>query len=214
MKRIKHAVDPARPDFRYYFENGREKIGPWSRSVSEFLSVLGGYHRQAFFKCKIRTSSGAESIHLVTTSDESLRFFFACRFPDEDDLFFCPCPIPGPNDRQLTWFGWCDTGRVHPGIFEPHPAAYWETSKGNYQAVWHWEKGLPLMASSARVEAMIHEYGGKLGSHLPEAFLRVPGSINNGAACFPWPTVRMLYNALHPAIFEAEGEATGDKIFI
>lgn len=214
MKRIKNAIDPARPVFRHFFENGRENVKPWSKSVSEFLFVLARHHRRASFKCKIQTMSGAELIDIVPISGESLGFFFASRFPDEEDLFFCPLPIPGPNDRQLTWFGWCDTGRVHPGTFEPHPAAYWETSKGNYQAIWRWERGLPLAASSARVEAMIHEYGGKLGSHLPDAFLRVPGSINNGAACFPWPSVRMLYNALDPAILEAEDEATGDKLFV
>lgn len=78
----------------------------------------------------------------------------------------------------------------------------------------YFENGKERIRPSARVEAMIHEYGGKLGSHLPNAFLRIPGSINNGAACFPWPIVRMLYSALDPAIWKAEGEATGGKLFV
>jgi hypothetical protein len=56
------------------------------------------------------------------------------------------------------------------------------------------------------MEAMIHEHGGKLGSHLPDAFLRVPGSINNGKPCFPWPTVRMLYNEIDVEFIENKTE--------
>jgi hypothetical protein len=156
-------------------------------------------------------------VELVSFGDLFIKSFLERCGPDDNDIFFCPRPILNP-DWGFTWYGWCDTGGVNPGSFSPHPSAYWETSKGNYQALWRWDKGLPLAASVARVEALIHEFGGKLGSHLPDSFLRVPGSINNGKQCFPWPTVRMLYNEIDVEFIENKTEndekRKGYSIFI
>lgn len=196
MKRIKRATDPARPEFRHYVENSKKSIGPWAKSATDFLLIVAGHHQLRMLRFKVCTWRSETTSLVSITPEEDLEHFLTTVSPEYNDVFFCPSPVSDTREPPLTWFGWCDTGRVHPGIFEPHPVAYWETSKGNYQAIWRWERGIPFAASTARVEAMIQEYGGKLGSHLPDAFLRVPGSINNSTTSLSWPTVRMLYNTL------------------
>jgi hypothetical protein len=200
--------DPAHPNFRHFFENGKEDAEAWATSAADFLSLVMDSQLIRFnISGKIRT--------VARWPIEGLRRFLVLSWPGDNDILFSPRDIP---ETDVTRYGWCDTGRVHPSLFRPHPTAYWETSRGNYQAIWKWEIGIPLAASTARVEAMIHEYGGKFGSNLPDAFLRVPGSINNGKECFPWPTVRMLYNEIDYEFIENETEKAekqkGYSIFV
>lgn len=198
--------DPAHPTFRHYSESDGDNAKPWAQSAGGFLAFFGHSHWNSCLRLKFKSGSRTETFQLIPLQSKGLLNNLMWCSPRDEDIFFCPLPINFAEPTTLTWFGWCDTGRIHPSIFEPHPAAYWETSRGNYQAVWRWEKGISIAASTARVEALINEYGGKLGSHLPEAFLRVPGTINQSKACFPWPTVRLLYNELDTEILEAESE--------
>jgi hypothetical protein len=188
--------DPAHPTFAHFFENGKEDTKAWATAAADFVSLLiAGEMVQFEVDGQVRTIS--------RWPFEGLQAFLQQCWPGDQDIFFSPRATPA---EEITWYDWCDTGRVHPSLFDPHPAAYWETSKGNYQAIWRWEKGIPIAASTARVEAMIHEYGGKLGSHRPDAFLRLPGCINRGKDCFPWPTVRMLYNEIEYEFIENQTE--------
>jgi hypothetical protein len=114
---------------------------------------------------------------------------------DEDDCdwFFCPQVVDPTVCGQQTIYGHANTGTVHPTAYPQEPIAWWETLPGNFEAVWRWEKPIPIAASTARVEAMLHEFGGVLGSHLPDAYLRIPGCPVYSTAIFPWPVVRLRH---------------------
>lgn len=116
--------------------------------------------------------------------------------PVEDfELFFQLGARRPDGSFEPTRFGGFDTGTVHPTAYDPVPAAYWETSPGRYQAVWDWGKAIPVEASVARLEALIHEYGGMLGTHHLDSYLRVPWSINHKAN-YGGPEVKMLHDGI------------------
>jgi hypothetical protein len=112
-----------------------------------------------------------------------------------EDVFFQVNAVDLTDNSGVTWFGGADTGTTRPQDYPQKPMAAWETSPGNFQAVWKWERAIPYAASSARLEAMLHEYGGKIGSQRPDAYLRVPGFPNYTTNLDQWPIVRMRFDA-------------------
>src|SRR5262245_60501513 len=158
-KHTKPEYDPAKPGFKHFFENGKEDVEAWAADASEFLGHFGHYWRP-LMRMKIRHFDGGETMDLVPS--DRLEAFLARSWPEDNDIFFCPNVVPSIGSAKLTWYGWADTGRVNPATYVPHPVAFWETSKGKFQAIWKWERGIPSAASTCRVEALIHEYGGEL----------------------------------------------------
>lgn len=121
---------------------------------------------------------------------------FMTEQPMENFEFFFQFGARRPDGSfEPTRFGGFDTGTVHPTAYDPAPAAYWETSPGRYQAVWDWGKAIPVEASVARLEALIHEHGGVLGTHRLDNYLRIPWSINHKAN-YGEPEVKMLHDGI------------------
>lgn len=123
---------------------------------------------------------------------------FMTQQPMESFEFFFQFGARRPDGSfEPTRFGGFDTGTVHPTAYDPPPDAYWETSEGNYQAVWDWGKAIPVEASVARLEALIHEYGGVFGTHRLGSYLRIPWSINHKTN-YDQPEVKMLSDKITP----------------
>jgi hypothetical protein len=216
MTRKKHAYDPARPDFTHIEKDGDESSTKVHNSIREFLhnfTKFSSRHARVRFKESENRSREDESM-----LDGNLLKGFESLIPHSFDscanLFFQPFPIDPANRNDKTWFGWADTGGVHPSVYKPHPIAYWQTSPGNFRAVWKWERGLPIAASTARVEALLHEFGGKLGSHSPDAYLRVPGVPNFSPYYEKWPVVRLRYNAFPVEEEREQAQIEADDLYM
>jgi RepB DNA-primase from phage plasmid len=197
MKRTKRAYDPARPNFKHIEKEGDEESTAVESSIREFVTNLTKFSSR-YARMHFKESESRSNEYFCMLEGKSLDGLRRLILETSDvcaNLFFQPFPIDPLNVNDKTWFGWADTGSVHPSVYRPHPIAFWETSPGNFQAVWKWERGLPIAASTARVEALLHEFGGKLGSHLPDAYLRVPGVPNFSTYHDQWPVVRLRYNA-------------------
>jgi RepB DNA-primase from phage plasmid len=212
MKRTKRAYDPARPNFKHFTREADVHDKTIGECILDFLLEFKiNSSWSSDIRIKLSHNKDQEAfIQLTLREDGSLWHFIVKAIDTCANLFFQPLAIDPLNPKGKTWFGWADTGSVHPSIYKPHPIAYWETSPENFQAVWKWERGLPIAASTARVEALLHEFGGKLGSHLPDAYLRVPGVPNFSTFYEQWPVVRLRYNAFpiedarEQALIEAE----------
>ena len=193
MRKGKPAYDPARPNFKHFDGDGYSKLA--ISNICEFLGHFTDLGSEAA-KIRLKFTDGPDRVCFRILSTKSLRSLENVITYAEDlyqDLFFQPLAIDRLSER--TWFGWADTASIHPSTFTPHPFAFWETSPNQFQAVWKWERTIPIVASTSRVEAMLHEFGGKLGSHLPDSYLRVPGTPNFSAGYDKSPIVRILYDA-------------------
>lgn len=164
--------------------------------VTHFLShFFDGKSADAKMDLKATHCSELFETSARLTSDQLpyLRPRLSFTHENDDDWHFRP-QVLGPNDRgHLTIYGHADTGIVHPTTYSHRPIAWWETLPGTYQAIWRWERPMSLEASSRKVGQMLHEFGGVIGSHLPDAYLRIPMCPIYSTAMFPWPVARLRH---------------------
>jgi hypothetical protein len=215
MKRTKRAYDPARPDCRHFEKQDDEFEPKLGESIVKFLGNFTEMRRQARIRIKLVSLHGQESFDLLQLQD-NVAFFDILETSNfsMQDVFFQPLAYDPSRHSGMTWFGWADTGTLHPSVFNPKPIAYWETSPKQFQAVCKWKHGIPILASTARVEALLHEYGGKVGSHLPDAYMRVPGLPNFSRPHDRWPIVRLRFDAFPLEDVRKVRQANSDTLYL
>ncbi|MFV1440239.1 MULTISPECIES: DNA-primase RepB domain-containing protein [unclassified Phaeobacter] len=102
------------------------------------------------------------------------------------DQFFSPNVYTRPkrlvNCVHLCRLGWCDIDKGNPSSFDPLPSVVWETSPGNTQALWFWDRPHTPKRASAFSKALTYRHGGDKGGSAPNKLLRVPGSFNHKPA--------------------------------
>lgn len=99
------------------------------------------------------------------------------------DQYFSPNIYSRPrrmsNGVLMTRLGWCDVDKVDPFAFEPKPSVVWQTSPGNTQALWFWDRLHPPSEAQAFSKALAYRHGGDKGGNAPNKLLRLPGSFNH-----------------------------------
>jgi hypothetical protein len=99
------------------------------------------------------------------------------------DQYFSPNiytrPIRKLGCVHLSRLGWCDVDAADPFAFDPAPSMIWQTSIGNTQALWFWDKPHSAKQASAFSKALTYRYGGDKGGSAANKLLRIPGSYNH-----------------------------------
>lgn len=99
------------------------------------------------------------------------------------DQYYSPNIYSRPSRKAdkvvMTLLGWCDVDRADPFAFEPKPSAVWQTSPGNTQALWFWDRLHPPSEAQAFSKALAYRHGGDKGGNAPNKLLRLPGSFNH-----------------------------------
>lgn len=99
------------------------------------------------------------------------------------DQYFSPNIYSRPSRKAdkvvMTPWGWCDVDRADPFAFEPKPSVVWQTSPGNTQALWFWDRLHPPSEAQAFSKALAYRHGGDKGGNAPNKLLRLPGSFNH-----------------------------------
>ncbi|MEP5170463.1 MAG: DNA-primase RepB domain-containing protein [Shimia thalassica] len=102
------------------------------------------------------------------------------------DQFFSPNVYTRPKRLvkcvHLCRLGWCDIDKGDPNSFDPLPSVVWETSPGNTQALWFWDRPHTPKRASAFSKALTYRHGGDKGGSAPNKLLRLPGSFNHKPA--------------------------------
>lgn len=200
------AYDPATPAYPHLSNANWRHTRKLAVEARSFLDAFFRGNPTARMGIKSQTHGGEYRTLFEIGWGECSRLDHMLEYIGEgcEELFFQPQVHGVDFPLHKTIYGHANTGRVHPSAFSPAPIAYWETYPGEYEAVWRWPHGIPIAASTARVEAMLHEFGGVLGSHLPDAYLRIPGCPIYAPDCFPWPVVKLLHNGLADEVYAAE----------
>lgn len=197
------ARDPATPAFPHLNNANWRHTPKLAAAARSFLDAFFRGNPTARMGIKSQTHGGAYRTFFDIGWGEHSRLDHMLEFVGEgcEELFFQP-QVRGPGfPYHNTIYGHANTARAHPSVFVPEPIAYWQTFPGEYEAVWRWSHGIPIAASTARVEAMLHEFGGDIGSHLPDAYLRIPGCPIYTPEHLPWPVVTFLHNGLADEIY-------------
>jgi len=99
------------------------------------------------------------------------------------DQYFSPNVYARPSRKVggvlMTRLGWCDVDKADPFAFDPTPSIVWETSPGNTQALWIWDRLHTPKLASAYSKALTYRHGGDKGGSAPNKLLRLPGSFNH-----------------------------------
>lgn len=99
------------------------------------------------------------------------------------DQYFSPNIYSRPSRKvaavMMTRLGWCDVDRADPFAFEPKPSVVWQTSPGNTQALWFWDRLHPPSEAQAFSKALAYRHGCDKGGNAPNKLLRLPGSFNH-----------------------------------
>ena len=102
------------------------------------------------------------------------------------DQYFSPNVYTRPKRLvkcvHLCRLGWCDIDKGDPSSFDPLPSVVWETSPGNTQALWFWDRPHTPKRASDFSRALTYRHGGDPGGSAPNKLLRVPGSLNHKPA--------------------------------
>lgn len=102
------------------------------------------------------------------------------------DQYFSPNVYTRPKRLvkcvHLCHLGWCDIDKGDPSSFVPLPSVVWETSPGNTQALWFWDRKHTPRRASAFSKALTYRHGGDKGGSAPNKLLRLPGSFNHKPA--------------------------------
>lgn len=111
--------------------------------------------------------------------DRLLRRFDRRRY----DQYFSPNVYARPSRKVggvlMTRLGWCDVDEADPFTFDPMPSVVWETSPGNTQALWFWDRLHTPVQAQAFSKALAYHFGGDRGGNAPNKLLRLPGSFNH-----------------------------------
>lgn len=99
------------------------------------------------------------------------------------DQYFSPNIYSRPRRKSdgvlMTQLGWCDVDKADPFAFEPKPSVVWQTSPGNTQALWFWDRLHPPSEAQTFSKALAYRHGGDKGGNAPNKLLRLPGSFNH-----------------------------------
>lgn len=112
------------------------------------------------------------------------------------DQYFCVNLFSKPKRKKEfardTRYAICDVDSADPFIFEPHPSVIWETSPGNSQSTWKWDKKLTPLEAEEHSRALTYRHGGDKNGWPVNKLLRLPGSINHKEK-YDEPFVRLLH---------------------
>ena len=99
------------------------------------------------------------------------------------DQYFSPNIYSRPSRKAggvlMTRLGWCDVDKADPFAFDPKPSIVWQTSPGNTQALWFWDRLHPSSEAQAFSKALAYRHGGDKGGNAPNKLLRLPGAFNH-----------------------------------
>ena len=206
LRRKMRAYDPAKPNYPHLTNRNWTHTPKLAGAATELLWSFFRGNPDAVMGIKSQTHEAQYRTLFDISCGRPSRLEQMLEYVGEgcEELFFQPQVRGHDFPNHTTIYGHAATGRVHPSTYSTKPIAFWETFRGHYEAVWRWSHGIPIAASTARVEAMLLEFGGVLGSHLPDAYLRIPGCPIYAADQFPWPVVTMRYNGLAEEIYANE----------
>lgn len=112
------------------------------------------------------------------------------------DQYFSPNVYTRPIRKlgcvHLSRLGWCDVDAADPFAFDPVPSVVWETSLGNTQALWFWDRPHSAKQASAFSKALTYRHGGDKGGSAANKLLRIPGSFNHKPA-YDKPFIPLLH---------------------
>lgn len=112
----------------------------------------------------------------------AVRKFLETHPAQAGDLYFCPNGFSTTSRKTEfalgTCLAWCDIDKSNPKGFKPRPNILWETSTGNYQGLWLWNKVLDPHTAE-QISKSLLRFGGDKGGWSVTKTLRIPGTINH-----------------------------------
>lgn len=183
--------------------NNEARPGDWKVAAAQFITTLWKAHNDGGYVF-IGTKDAAdhrwqEHAFELPVEIEMLVTFFRKFDRKGFDTYFCANPFETDERKTIfalnTRYACVDVDDAPLGKFEPSPTVSWETSPGRSQAIWAYNRCMPVQHAEQIARDLAYTYGADKNGWSVTKYLRVPFTYNHKPQ-YDCPEVRILQDCV------------------